>query len=63
MTKLFLVLSMLMLLPLSAHAGRLLKCEGVSTSSGFIYIGTYCVDFACNYVTRRSFRTYCPHSV
>lgn len=44
----------------AASAGTLKSCEGVSTAQGFKYIGTYCVDFACQYVTRRMFDSYCP---
>lgn len=38
-------------------------CKGISTSSGYKYVGTYCVDFACTVVTDLIFDTYCPHSV
>ena len=54
---------LLIALPLSASAGRMLKCEGVSTSSGYKYVGTYCMDFNCTYVQRFVFDSYCPYSI
>ena len=57
----FLVLTLsLVSLPISAQAGRLLKCDGISTPHGFMYVGTYCVDYQCTYVQRYTFRTWCP---
>jgi hypothetical protein len=47
----------------SANAGTLKKCEGVSTTAGYRYVGTYCVDFACSYVFTRMFTSYCPYQV
>lgn len=64
--KKFLVVASLMLpllispTAIHASAGTLKSCDGVSTAQGFKYIGTYCVDFACQYVTRRMFDSYCP---
>ena len=46
-----------------ARAGTLVKCDGVSTNEGYRYIGTYCVDYECKYVTRRTFTSYCPYSI
>lgn len=46
-----------------ARAGTLLRCEGISTPHGYKYVGTYCVDFQCQYVTTRVFDTYCPYSI
>jgi hypothetical protein len=54
---------LLITLPLSALAGKLLKCEGVMTNSGYKYVGTYCMDFNCTYVQRFVFSSYCPYSV
>lgn len=50
-------------LPVSARAGTLIKCDFVSTNQGARYIGTYCVDFACQYTTTRVFTSYCPYSI
>ncbi len=44
-----------------ARAGTLLKCEGISTSQGYKYVGTYCVDYACTFVVRKMFDEYCPY--
>ena len=46
-----------------ARAGTLIKCNFVSTNQGARYIGTYCVDFACQYTTTRVFTSYCPYSI
>lgn len=46
-----------------ARAGTLQNCEGISTANGFMYVGTYCVDYQCEYVTRRMFRSWCPFSI
>ena len=63
MSKKLLMGLVVMLLSFGAMAGTLKKCEGVNTSSGYKYVGTYCVDFACQYVTTRMFDTYCPYSI
>jgi len=49
-------------LPLTATAGRLLKCEGISTANGYRYVGTYCINFECTYVKRLVFRSWCPYN-
>jgi hypothetical protein len=46
-----------------SRAGSLVKCEGVSTAQGYKYVGTYCVDFSCTYVTTKIFDSYCPFSI
>lgn len=46
-----------------ARAGTLLKCEGITTVNGFMYVGTYCVDYQCQFVTRRMFNSWCPYTV
>ena len=46
----------------SASAGTLQSCEGVSTSQGFVYVGTYCFDFQCSYTFTRTFKSYCPYN-
>lgn len=46
-----------------ARAGTLLKCDFVSTMEGARYIGTYCVDFNCQYTTTRIFTSYCPFNI
>ncbi len=50
-------------LPAFARAGTLIKCDFISTQQGPRYVGTYCVDFACQYTTTRVFTTYCPFSL
>ena len=61
--KKLLIATTLVFLATSASAMNLKKCEGVSTPNGFKYIGTYCVDFACTYITTRMFDHYCPYSI
>jgi hypothetical protein len=46
-----------------ARAGTLLKCEGITTANGFRYVGTYCVDYQCQYVNRHIFNTWCPYTL
>ncbi len=46
----------------SAYAGRLVSCQGVSTSQGFRYVGTYCYDFACTYTYTKTYSSYCPYN-
>jgi hypothetical protein len=46
-----------------ARAGTLLKCEGISTAQGYKYVGTYCVDYLCTYVSRKIFDEYCPYLI
>lgn len=58
-----LLASVLGSLPAYARAGTLIKCDFVSTNQGARYIGTYCVDFACQYTTTRIFTSYCPYSI
>lgn len=58
-----LLASILTALPAYARAGTLIKCDFVSTNQGARYIGTYCVDFACQYTTTRVFTSYCPYSI
>jgi hypothetical protein len=59
------VLAWLMILLIApeaiASAGALKKCEGISTQNGYKYVGTYCVDYACTYVTTKMFDSYCPY--
>jgi hypothetical protein len=47
----------------SVDAMTLQKCEGIVTSQGFKWVGTYCVDYACTYITTRVFDNYCPFSI
>ena len=54
---------LLIALPLSASAGRMLSCDGMSTSNGYKYVGTYCMDFNCTYVQRYVFDSYCPYNM
>lgn len=56
-------LVVLLLVSALASAGTLKKCEGISTSNGYKYVGTYCVDYACTYVTTRVFDSWCPYSI
>jgi len=44
-----------------AKSGTLIKCEGISTASGYKYVGTYCVDYECKFVVRKIFDEYCPY--
>lgn len=44
-----------------ASAGTLRSCEGISTSAGYKYVGTYCVDYECKFVVRKIFNEYCPY--
>lgn len=46
-----------------ARAGTLIKCEGISTTQGYKYVGTYCADYQCKYVITRVFDSYCPYSL
>lgn len=55
-----LLAAMLTSLPAFARAGTLVKCDFISTSQGFRYVGTYCIDFECKYVERVVFDHYCP---
>lgn len=43
-----------------ARAGTLLRCDFVSTQQGGRYVGTYCVDFNCQYTVTYVFTSYCP---
>jgi len=43
-----------------ARAGTLVKCDFISTNDGPRYVGTYCIDFNCQYVERVVFTSYCP---
>jgi len=54
---------LLIVLPLSASAGRMLKCDGVMTNTGYKYVGTYCMDLNCTYVQRFVFDSYCPYNM
>ena len=45
------------------YSATLKKCEGVSTSSGYKYVGTYCVDYQCKYIITRIFDEYCPYRI
>ena len=38
-------------------------CRGVSTSDGYKYVGTYCVDYACTVVTTLMVDHWCPYSI
>lgn len=44
-----------------ANSGTLRKCEPISTSAGFKYVGTYCIDYECKFVVRKIFDVYCPY--
>jgi hypothetical protein len=44
-----------------ANAGTLLNCKGVSTAQGYQYVGTYCLDYECQFVVRRTFNDFCPY--
>ena len=58
-----LLISLFTSLPAFARAGTLIKCDFISTQQGPRYVGTYCVDFACQYTTTRIFTSYCPFSL
>ena len=62
-----LVLAVLMLAGVpsvaSARAGTLVSCDAITTFNGMKWVGTYCVDFECQYVTRRMFDQYCPFTL
>lgn len=62
-TGIVLLASILTSLPAYARAGTLIKCDFISTQQGPRYVGTYCVDFACQYTTTRVFTSYCPFSL
>lgn len=49
----------------SAQAATLKSgtCRGISTSTGYKYVGTYCVDFQCTTTVRLIFDSYCPYEV
>jgi hypothetical protein len=57
------VAALLLALSASAGAATLKSCQGIQTSQGFRYAGTYCVDYACTVVTTRIFTSYCPNSI
>jgi len=57
------IAALLIALPLTALAGRLLKCDGVMTANGYRYVGTYCMDMQCKYVQRYVFASYCPFNI
>ena len=64
--KIFFLVGMILLFTtdsLFAKAGTLLKCEPVSTQTGYKYIGTYCVDYECKFVVRKIFDEYCPYLI
>jgi hypothetical protein len=44
-----------------ANSGTLLKCDGISTATGYQYVGTYCVDYECKFVVIKIFNEYCPY--
>lgn len=44
-----------------ARAGTLLKCDFISTQQGGRYVGTYCVDYNCQYTVTYVFTSYCPY--
>ena len=58
-----LLATLLASLPAFARAGTLISCEGISTTQGYRYVGTYCVDYQCKYTTTRIFTSYCPYSL
>lgn len=58
-----LLATVLMSLPAYARAGTLIKCDFISTMEGPRYVGTYCVDFNCQYTTTRVFTSYCPFNI
>jgi hypothetical protein len=58
-----LLISLFTALPAFARAGTLLKCDFISTQQGPRYVGTYCVDYNCQYTTTRIFTSYCPFSL
>jgi hypothetical protein len=57
------VCALLIALPLTASAGKLLNCDQISTSQGIRYVGTYCMDYRCTYVKRVMFSSWCPYSI
>ncbi len=59
-TGIALLAAILTSLPAFARAGTLLKCDFINTPQGGRYIGTYCVDYNCQYVERHVFTSYCP---
>lgn len=36
-------------------------CRGIATTSGYKYVGTYCVDFSCSVTVTLIFSSYCPY--
>lgn len=50
-------------LPAYARAGTLIRCEGISTQQGYKFVGTYCLDFNCQYTVTRIFDSYCPYTL
>lgn len=54
---------LLALLSVSASAMQLKSCETITTVNGIRWVGTYCVDWSCTYVTRRIFSQYCPFTL
>lgn len=55
-----LLISLFTALPAFARAGTLLKCDFIMTQQGARYVGTYCVDYNCQFVETYVFTTYCP---
>lgn len=39
------------------------SCRGISTSSGFKYVGTYCEDFQCTVTSTYIFDSWCPYQI
>ncbi len=49
--------------PVSAANLKPGTCRGISTSNGYKYVGTYCVDFQCTVTTTMMFDSFCPFSI
>ena len=39
------------------------SCRGISTSNGYKYVGTYCVDFSCSVERTVMFDSWCPYNI
>lgn len=39
------------------------SCRGISTSNGYKYVGTYCVDFRCSVERTVMFDSWCPYMI
>jgi hypothetical protein len=65
MKRMFIVLILAMSFTGAVQAATLKAgtCKGISTSNGYEYVGTYCVDYSCSETVRLKFSSYCPFSV